>query len=156
MINTEMLTPILESYKKHFLSIWNNERYKWEAVKHFQDYWDIDAENFGGMFEQATAKTSKLLVSAYAFPRAMIINFAKADDEAVRAMFRDLSDEKQDLSVRTEAFQAAAEAIRSKYDDGTWRNHIRTLMQSAHTFGLCSPINIICTSTVFIRRSRRV
>ena len=123
MINTEMLTPILESYKKHFLSIWNNERYKWEAVKHFQDYWDIDAENFGAMFEQATAKTSKLLVSAYAFPRAMIINFAKADDEAVRAMFRDLSDEKQDLSVRTEAFQAAAEAIRSKYDDGTWRNH---------------------------------
>jgi 5-methylcytosine-specific restriction protein B len=123
MINVERLTPILANYKSKFLSIWKNEKYKWEAVKYFQDHWDIDAENFGAMFEQATAKTSNLLSSGYAYPRGMIINFAKADDEATRAMFRDLADESQDLSMRVEAFQAAAEAMRNKYDDGTWRNH---------------------------------
>ena len=123
MISREKLAPILASYKGKFLSIWKNEKYKWENVKYFQDRWNLDAENFGTMFEQATAKTANLLASGYAYPRAMIINFAKADDEGTRAMFRDLADESQDLAVRVEAFQAAAEAMRAKYDDGTWRNH---------------------------------
>ena len=110
MISREKLAPILASYKSKFLSIWKNEKYKWENVKYFQDRWNLDAENFGTMFEQATAKTANLLASGYAYPRAMIINFAKADDEGTRAMFRDLADESQNLAVRVEAFQAAAEA----------------------------------------------
>ncbi|MBR3622759.1 MAG: EVE domain-containing protein [Selenomonadaceae bacterium] len=123
MINEEMLNAILTKYKAGFPVIWKNEKYKWEAVKHFQDNWNIDAENFGAMFEQATSKTANLLASGYNYPRAMIINFAKADDEGVRDMFRNLADEVQDVYLRVKAFQNAAESIRSKYDDGTWRQH---------------------------------
>lgn len=123
MINVEKLTAILAKYKAHFPVIWKDERYKWEAVKHFQDNWNIHAENFGEMFEQATAKTVNLLASGYNYPRAMIINFAKADDEGVRDMFLNLADEAQDVSLRIEAFQNAAESMRSKYDDGTWHQH---------------------------------
>ena len=123
MISREKLAPILAGYKKRFLSIWKNESYKWVNVKYFQDRWDLDAENFGEMFKQATAKASNLLTSGYSYPRGMIINFAKADDEGTRAMFRDLADESQDLVVRVEAFQTAAEAMRARYDDGTWRSH---------------------------------
>lgn len=123
MINIEKLKPILEGYKTYFPSHWDDEKYKWEAVKHFQDHWNIDAENFGDMFKQATDKTFKLLASGYAYPRGMITNFAKADAEATRAMFRNLFDESQDLAARVDAFQAAAENMRAKYDDGTWRNH---------------------------------
>lgn len=75
------------------------------------------------MFKKATDKTSNLLASGYAYPRAMITNFAKADDEGTRSMFRALFDESVDLAQRVSTFQAAAEDMRVKYDDGTWHNH---------------------------------
>lgn len=123
MINLEKFAPILNGYKAYLPSHWEDERYKWEAIRHFQAHWDLDADNFGDMFKAATDKTYNLLASGYAYPRAMIGNFAKADDEATRQMFRDLADETQDLAKRVEAFQKAAEEIRVKYDDGTWKNH---------------------------------
>jgi len=123
MIDLEKLKPILEGYKGYFPLHWDDEKYKWEAIKHFQNHWDIDAKNFGEMFKLATDKTFNLLASGYAYPRGMITNFAKADDEATRTMFRNLFDESQDLAARVDAFQTAAEEMRSKYDDGTWRNH---------------------------------
>src|SRR5699024_5671913 len=76
MINTEKLKPILEGYKAYFPQHWEDEKYKWEAVQHFQDHWDIEAENFGDMFKQATEKTFNLLASGYSYPRTMITNFA--------------------------------------------------------------------------------
>ena len=123
MISIEKLSPLLACYKSRFLSIWKNEKYKWEAIKQFQDHWDIDADNFAEMFKKATDKTSNLLASGYAYPRGMMIEFAKADAEAVREMFRALYDEKQDLAVRIDAFQVACEEIRNKYNDGTWKKH---------------------------------
>lgn len=123
MIDLKKLNPILEGYKAYFPSHWDDEKYKWEAIKHFQEHWDIDAENFGEMFKQATEKTFNLLASGYAYPRGMITNFAKADDGATREMFRNLFDESQNLAGRVYAFQTVAEELRSKYDDGTWRNH---------------------------------
>ena len=71
------------------------------------------------MFKAATDKTFNLLASGYAYPRGMITNFAKADDEATRTMFRNLFDESQDLAARVDAFQTASEEMRVKYDDGT-------------------------------------
>ena len=123
MINTEKLFSILTCYKSRFPEIWKNEKYKWEAIKHFQKHWDIDAESFADMLKQALDKTSNLLASGYAYPRTMIIDFAKADTEPVRQMFRYLFDETKDLAVRVEAFQTSCEEIRNKYNDGTWKNH---------------------------------
>lgn len=123
MIDLEKLRPILAGYKKYFPEHWGAEKYKWEAVRHFQTHWNIEAENFGDMFKQAVDRTYNLLASGYAYPGTMITNFAKADDEFVRQMFRDLFDESRDLAERVAAFQTAAEEIRAKYDDGTWRNH---------------------------------
>ncbi len=123
MINIEKLKPVLEGYKLYFPTHIQGEKYKWEAVRHFQTYWDIDAPNFGDMFKIATDKTYNLLVAGYSYPRGMITSFAKADDEATRQMFRDLYDETIDLSVRVENFQAASDEMRAKYDDGTWKNH---------------------------------
>ena len=123
MIDIVKLKPILAGYKAYFPSHWEDESYKWEAIQHFQQHWNIDALNFGEMFKEATDKTYNLLASGYAYPKAMIQNFAKADDEAVRKMFRDLFDESSDLTMRVEAFQSAADNLREKYDDGTWRKH---------------------------------
>ena len=37
MINKDKLHSLIEQYKKDFASFWVDERYKWVAVKHFQD-----------------------------------------------------------------------------------------------------------------------
>ena len=120
MINVEELKKILEEYKSYFPDHWDDEKYKWEAIKHFQDNWDIDASNFGEMLDEATGKTHNLLASGFSYPKAMIVNFAEADDEATRQMFRELYDESRDLEERVESFINAAETLRATHGEEMW------------------------------------
>ena len=127
MIDLTKLEPVLSGYQTYFPKHWpRGEDFKWEAAQHFHDHWNIDAADFGEMFKEATAKVFALLDTGYAFPRAMILNFAAADCEATRAMFRSLFDESIELSQRITAFQAATEEIRTKYNDGSWSNHYQS------------------------------
>ena len=63
MLNYNKLDEAIDEYKKVFASHWKKEEYKWIAVKWFQDNWDINATDFGEMFERATQKTANLLMS---------------------------------------------------------------------------------------------
>ena len=108
MIDLAKLEPVLGGYQTYFPKHWPHvEDFKWEAAQHFHDHWNIDAADFGEMFKEATAKVFSLLDTGYAYPRAMILNFAAADCEATRAMFRSLFDESTELSQRIIAFQAS-------------------------------------------------
>lgn len=124
MIDLTKLAPVLTGYQTYFQKHWlHDEDYTWAAIQHFQTHWDIDAADFGAMFKKATDKTYNLLAAGYFYPRAMIVEFAKADTEATRQMFRDLFDESRELAQRVEDFQAASDTLRAKYNDGTWNNH---------------------------------
>lgn len=69
MINSDKLKAILTEYKSVFVSQqWDNEKYKWEAVKHFQEHWDVNASDFLNMLMRATDKTYNLLASMNNFP----------------------------------------------------------------------------------------
>ena len=127
MIDLTKLEPVLSGYQTYFPKYWpRGEDFKWEAAQHFHDHWNINAADFGEMFKESTAKVASLLNTGYAFPRAMILNFAAADCEATRAMFRSLFDESIELSQRITAFQATTEEIRTKYNDGSWSNHYQS------------------------------
>ena len=64
MIDRLQLKNILTQYKKDFASTqWENEKYKWEAVKCFQDNWDVNAPDFAEMLNRALGMTSNLLAS---------------------------------------------------------------------------------------------
>ena len=103
MINVERFNEILVEFKKDFPGEhWKGEKYKWKAVKCFQDNWDIDAPDFLEMFLKATSKTYNLLASMRNYPRAMIKAFAEKEPETVKSMFIDLYDESVDLSTRVE------------------------------------------------------
>lgn len=106
---------------------WEKEKYKWIAVKHFQDHWNIDAPDFAAMFKEATAKTSNLLTARNYFPRGMIIDFATADAEAVRAMFRALFDENSSVVDRVNHFIENAEKLRVKYGAEKWQSHYQNV-----------------------------
>ena len=122
MINTDKLEQILSEYGKEFSAIWKEEKYKWVAVKHFQDYWDIDAADFGAMFKEATSKTANLLAAYNFIPRQMLIHCCEEDPEAVREMFRTLYDETLPLVERVNAFKTGADDIKKKYNKLTWNN----------------------------------
>ena len=47
MFDKKKYDNALASYKRDFINKqWPNEKYKWEAVKCFQDNWDINAKDF--------------------------------------------------------------------------------------------------------------
>jgi len=115
MINQQKLQEVLRAYKAQFATHFAKEKFKWEAVQHFQTHWDIEAPDFAGMFEQATKKAQNLLISANYFPRGVIIDFARKDAHAVRAMFRALFDERTDVIQRVTQFIATATTLQQQY-----------------------------------------
>ena len=114
MLNYDKLAKIVEEYKTKFPERWEDERYKWEAVKHFQDNWDINAPDFLEMFSKATEKTGNLLASSMFFPKRMIIEFIKMEPDTVRRLFRELYDESQPLVDRIEKFSSEIDVLRVK------------------------------------------
>lgn len=69
-----------------------NEGFKWKAVGHFQTNWDIDAEDFPAMFNEATKETSVLIDLVQSRPTSGIKALLEipVEIEYVRRCFRDL------------------------------------------------------------------
>ena len=72
-INHDKFANVLAAYKAQFPSHIEEEIYKWKAVKKFQDTWDIDAPDFGAMFQEATSLHDNLLASMNHYPRGMVM-----------------------------------------------------------------------------------
>lgn len=116
MIDKSRLQDAINDYKQNFVSnIWGNEKYKWEAVKFFQDNWDVNAENFAAMLTLSLSKTSNLLASMNNFPARMIEIFAEKAPEEVRAMFIDLFDNSKDVVTRITDFKDKSLVLLKRY-----------------------------------------
>lgn len=112
LFDKSLLQQVLTAYKAVFVSKqWPEEKYKWVAVKHFQDNWDIDAPDFAAMLKNALAKTGNLLVSVNNFPARMITEFAEVAPEQVRAMFKELFDETLDIWQRVKSFKEKSQPL---------------------------------------------
>ena len=124
MFDQFRLKEVLVQYKKDFLSKhWKDEKYKWEAVKCFQDNWDINASDFEGMLSLSLSKTYNLLASMNNFPARMIIGFAKTAPEEVRSMYIDLFDENKDVYERINTFKMQASILLEKYGNGAGQHY---------------------------------
>lgn len=124
MFNQSRLQTVLAQYKKDFLEKhWEEEKYKWEAVKTFQDNWDIQAKDFSDMLGRSLAKAGNLLTSMNNFPAGMIIGFAKAAPEEVRSMYMDLFDESKDVYERIGNFKKQADGLLEKYGNGAKQHY---------------------------------
>ena len=124
MFNKSILEKVLAKYKQDFvLTQWENENYKWKAVKQFQDNWDVNASDFPEMLSRSLEKTSNLLASANNFPKGMISEFAKAAPEEVRAMFIALFDENRDVFERMDEFKHQSSVLLEKYGNGAAQHY---------------------------------
>lgn len=115
MIDRQSLDEVLSQYKENFPSHWEEEKYKWEAIKCFQDNWDINAQDFPAMLSKSLSKTENLLAANYDFSRKMIEFYAEQDPEEVRSMFMQLFDEKIDVIERINGFIARSDRLLETY-----------------------------------------
>lgn len=124
MFDKFRLKDVLVKYKQDFVSTqWGNEKYKWEAVKCFQDNWDVNATDFADMLMHSLAKTYNLLASMNNFPARMITGFAKTAPEEVRSMFIALFDENKDVYERIDAFKMQSSILLEKYGNGAGQHY---------------------------------
>lgn len=115
MFNEDKFDSIITEYKKQFIqSQWPKEKFKWEAVKCFQDNWDINADDFIEMLKKSLAKTENLLSSKNNFPKDTIINLAKLYPNEVCKMFIELFDENKNIYERISSFKEQAENLFEK------------------------------------------
>lgn len=121
MLNTQRLHEIIAQYKKDFALHWEDEKYKWEAIKYFQDNWNINAPDFYAMFEKATSETKNLLTSRMFFAKGMMLEFIKLEPETTREMFKKLFDEEQPLAQRITNFINSSDILKEK--NPKWKNH---------------------------------
>lgn len=126
MFNEHKLDSIITEYKKQFIqSQWLKEKFKWEAVKCFQDNWDISTDNFSEMLINSLAKTENLLSSKNNFPKDTIINLSKLYPNEVRKMFIELFDENKNIYKRISTFKENSEALFKKSEE-TDNRHYQT------------------------------
>ena len=124
MFDQFRLKDVLAAYKQNFVAKqWGDEKYKWEAVKWFQDNWDVNAPDFAEMLNRSLDKTFNLLASNNNFPKGMIVGFAKSAPEEVRAMFIALFDESKDVFERLDAFKMQSSILLEKYGSGASQHY---------------------------------
>ena len=107
MIDAVEFKKVVESYYDDFTQkYWDKEEgFKWKAVKAFSEKWDIDSSDFSAMLKAALKEAKPLLMGPNYFSFGMIGEFADAEPETVRQMFRDLYDESTELAWRFDNFK---------------------------------------------------
>ena len=84
------MQTLLSTYLTHLKTHGDpDEVYKWEAIDHYRQYWNIEADNFIDMFLEAFRKKGNLMYqNSWGFIRHAVNHFP----DRVRDMFRDLFD----------------------------------------------------------------
>ena len=128
------ISDVVAQCKKDFGKIWEAENYKWFAVQHFKDTWNIDAEDFASMLADAFSQASNLIAGPMYYPYKMICEFAKQDPETVRSMFRTLYNEAIPLATRYKEFRSGCDyclqqfkATKNEQDSEKANNHYQDL-----------------------------
>jgi predicted RNA-binding protein with PUA-like domain/DNA polymerase III delta prime subunit len=108
----EKFEPLIDRYKLYLEEFGlEKEQYKWEAIRHFQQTFNIEADDFTENFKEAVSKASNLVYqNSIGFIRKAVEYFP----EDVREMFRTLYDEVSSLEDRRSHFTKSAEELLPK------------------------------------------
>jgi len=129
-MNKENVRKIIQTYCENFDFLndaIHKEYYKWEAFKHFEDNWDIEAENFAEMFKESMRLTDNLINNSRVSPTNGIVKLAEREElsEIIREMFRELfADDGGDIKKRQfkiETFRDKVNALFDQYEPGKWK-----------------------------------
>ncbi|MBQ0072888.1 MAG: hypothetical protein KBT34_01695 [Prevotella sp.] len=105
------LQPFIEDYVKNWDYAVSQEDYKWRATKHFQEKFNIGAENLSDNIKEATAETYNLLAGPYYFAKSMLCQMAAFAPDETRMALRNLFDESLPVTERVKSFILSTEDI---------------------------------------------
>ena len=71
------IREVLARYKSDFAKYWEDEKYKWIAVQHFQENWNIEAEDFAAMLKESFSQTYNLLQGGMYYANKMLCVLAQ-------------------------------------------------------------------------------
>ncbi len=96
-----------------------HEIYKWESLFCFQENWDIDAPDFGTMYDQSlqNSKTRRLWKQESWTPKEMMLKFCEMQPDFVRSMFAALFNEEKPVETRISKFKFCCEELLKEYKD---------------------------------------
>ena len=122
----------LNYYKANFTKCWEDEKYKWVALQHFKNHWNIDAEDFAGMLEESLGQTYNLLQGGMYYANKMVCALARQDPEKMRDLFRMLFDESLPLVERLQPFRTGCDELMEVFrqnasDPEKAKNHYQDL-----------------------------
>jgi len=113
-MNLQKIKNYIAEYKLHLQNSRELENaFKWESLKSFQDNWDIDAADFGKMYDASfqNQTSRRLWKGDNFFPKEMMLKFIELSPDFVRNMFRDLFDEKKEVENRITRFQFCCDRL---------------------------------------------
>lgn len=100
--NLDPIKDLLARYKEHKRRKGHeDEFYKYEAIQHFQEHWDLEADDFFSMLKNAIGKQTNLM---YNLAYGTILKLAKKYPKEIKDLFHFLFDESQDLGERIKVF----------------------------------------------------
>lgn len=136
-MNAQHLQSIFANYIRkfeHINSPNHDENYKWRIAAKFHSLIDPNVPNFADSIGEAWKLSSNLIDSVNRYCFSALVTCAQKDEEAVRALFRDLfSEDGGDLTTRQEktlAFIAHANELIKKHhsSNGMFMNDQRSTM----------------------------
>ena len=100
----------------------NGEKYKWDAIEHFRQNWDIDAPDFKAMFKEAFRLRKNLFYqNSWGFITKAVDHFPSE----VKKMFVDLYNETQPIETRILAFQDSAAEMLPKVKKASGKQKLK-------------------------------
>lgn len=130
-MNKKNLEALISQYIERFdelNNVTNNEGYKWDAINHFQKYWDLDAEDFVEMFKNAMSevKATNLIDNKTTLPLSALFKLLEFDEnvEIIKDCFAELYVDDDDLECRLNRISNFAEKINAlvqKYFPNSWK-----------------------------------
>lgn len=126
-MNKSIIDREIVNYKQLLLCRWSEEQYKWEALKIFQENWNIEALDFKEMYDRSfyNKTSSNLWANPHWFPKSVMLQFIEYDQERARKMFVDLFDENDSIDTRVDRFVFHCDQLREEVSaiDKSMKSH---------------------------------
>lgn len=116
--NKDKLLNAFQDYRNILQSPDYDEIYKWQAIKIFQEKWDLNAADLYNMIDESLDPVGKnLWVSGKYMSKPMLLLFAQKDPHKVKGMFFQLFDETKPLQSRVNIFRKQSKELTRALND---------------------------------------
>lgn len=91
--------------------------FKYKAQQNFEQNWDIDAPDFGAMYDRSfySEENRSLWKQDAWLPKEMMVKFIEMDPEFARRIFKDLFSETKDIAARISRFKFGCDTLLEDY-----------------------------------------